>query len=102
MHSDCQLELRAKSTKELMMQKKFDDYVNQLMFFDWFYSYSDDYSVYKDGQRKSEELLAKTRVHPAFDKVYKAIQLYMQNDPITRNFGYLDEQIKEARSLIKE
>lgn len=39
---------------------------------DWYYDYSDDYSVYSRGKRAAVEIVSLSKTDPLFEKIFKA------------------------------
>lgn len=52
--------------------EEFDAYVNLLKGHDWFYEYSDDYSVWRAGQKSQEELYRKSNQSYELGEAYSA------------------------------
>ena len=51
---------------------EFDKYVHALMAMDWYYDYSDDHGVWKDGQRAMSILQEQAREHPVYQQALSA------------------------------
>jgi hypothetical protein len=45
-------------------------YISELSSHDWYYTYSDDGSVYRAGERKEQALRAKAKEHPVYQKAW--------------------------------
>ena len=76
-----------------------EEYIKQLMHHDWFYSYSDDHSVWKAGKEENARLSAIAASGKPFRMAYDAVSEYMR--PSMRDFAKLDNKLKEAKALEK-
>ena len=47
---------------------EFDKYVHALMVMDWYYDYSDDHNVWKEGQRAMSLLQGQAKEHPVYQQ----------------------------------
>lgn len=52
--------------------EEFDTYANLLKGHDWYYNYSDDYSVWRAGQKSQEELYRKSNLSDELREAYSA------------------------------
>ena len=78
-----------------------EEFIKRLMRFDWFYQYSDDYSVWKRAQREHDQIRAVADTGRPFKMAYDAVAKYMNQDHKVRDFAQLDNQLNEARALEK-
>lgn len=56
--------------------KQFNDYVETLDHHDWYYSYSDDHSVWRRGNETHKNIVGMTKSHPVYQEVYSAFSTY--------------------------
>lgn len=78
-----------------------EEFIKRLMRFDWFYQYSDDYSIWKCAQREHDQIRAVADTGRPFKMAYDAVAKYMCQDYRVRGFAQLDNQLNEARALEK-
>jgi hypothetical protein len=52
-------------------------YYDELIHHDWFFDYSDDYSVWNAGHLARSRLRGKATKHPRFDELYKQISAWV-------------------------
>lgn len=78
-----------------------EEYIKQLMHHDWFYSYSDDYSVWKAGKDENARLSAIAASGKPFRMAYDAVSAYMNQGPSMSDSAKLDNKLEEAKALEK-
>lgn len=59
----------------------FDKFVHLLNTFDWYYAYSDDHTVYQEGQRQHLNIVNQSKEHPLLEEAYNA---YVANFSFTK------------------
>jgi hypothetical protein len=76
-----------------------EDYINQLMLFDWFYEMTDDHSVWSSNNNKMTQFILKAKTDPRYKAAFNAVKEYMSDQFGTNAPQQLRIQLEKARNL---
>ena len=77
-----------------------ENYINQLLCFDWFYEMTDDYTIWSQNNNKMTKLILKAKSDKAFKAAFTAVKEYMSNRFGTNASEQLKNKLDEARNLV--
>lgn len=63
----------------MLTLEQFDNYLNKLAVFDWYYDYSDDNRVWQSGRANRQALLDEASKHPILAQAFTAWGQYVYN-----------------------
>lgn len=81
------------------MMTELEDYINQLLLFDWFYEMTDDHSVWSSNNNKMTEFILKAKTDPKYKAAFVAVKEYMSNRFGNNAPQQLKIQLEQARNM---
>lgn len=78
---------------------QYDKFINELKSHDWYYDNSEDFSVWRRGERNHKVLQAKSKAHPKMHAAFQAFINFHHKNVINGN--QLNHCIKQFREELK-